>query len=159
MVTKLFDDINRRYQHAEIPTKEKMISYSLLSSEDELLIAFLLIEKRKGTDSFWWPYIKVLPDKVNNLSLFSQQEILLLDDEDFEEQTARLVHEARVRESMRTGKPYDDKLEIPLEQIRLITPNGNPQPGDPELYGKPGSDAPEPEPETDDEPNEKALAR
>lgn len=46
------------------------------------------------------------------------------EDENFEEQTMQLVHEARFRECARRGIPYDPTLEVPLEQIRLITPNG-----------------------------------
>jgi len=46
------------------------------------------------------------------------------EDEDFETQTDRLVYEARYRECARRGIPFDPTLEIPLEQIRLITPNG-----------------------------------
>jgi capsid protein len=46
------------------------------------------------------------------------------EDENFEEQTDQLVYEARYRECARQGIPFDPKLEVPLEQIRLITPNG-----------------------------------
>lgn len=57
------------------------------------------------------------------------------EDENFEEQTAQLVYEARVRECLRLGIPFDPKLEVPLEQIRLITPNGNVNQSDPGLDG------------------------
>lgn len=46
------------------------------------------------------------------------------EDENFEEQTDQLVYEARYRECARQAIPFDPKLEVPLEQIRLITPNG-----------------------------------
>lgn len=47
-------------------------------------------------------------------------------DEDFEEQTDRLVYEAKYREAKRTGVPIESIKEVPLDQIRMITPNGNP---------------------------------
>lgn len=46
------------------------------------------------------------------------------EDENFEEQTDQLVYEARYRECARLGIAFNPKLEVPLEQIRLITPNG-----------------------------------
>lgn len=46
------------------------------------------------------------------------------EDENFEDQIDRLVYEARYRECSRQGIPFNPKLEVPLEQIRLITPNG-----------------------------------
>jgi capsid protein len=58
------------------------------------------------------------------------------EDEDFEAQTDRLVFEARYRECARLGIPFNPKLEVPLEQIRMITPNGNPMESDPGLTGE-----------------------
>jgi capsid protein len=51
------------------------------------------------------------------------------DGEDFEETTDRLTYEARYRECSRLGVPYDPKLPVPLEQIRMTTANppANPQ--------------------------------
>lgn len=57
------------------------------------------------------------------------------EDQEFESQTDRLVYEARYRECARRGIPFDPTIEIPLEQIRLITPNGNPNQSDPGLDG------------------------
>lgn len=48
------------------------------------------------------------------------------EDENFEDQTAQLVYEARFRECTRRGIDFDPTLEIPLDQIRQMTPNGNP---------------------------------
>ena len=42
------------------------------------------------------------------------------DDRDFEEMTAQLVYEAKVRESLRLGIPIEQVGEIPLEQIRAL---------------------------------------
>lgn len=46
------------------------------------------------------------------------------EDENFEEQTLQIIYEARFRECARRAIPFDPNLEVPLEQIRLITPNG-----------------------------------
>ena len=62
------------------------------------------------------------------------------EDENFEEKTDQIVYEARYRECSRRGIPFDPKLEVPLEQIRLITPNGNPMQSDPGLSGGDDSD-------------------
>lgn len=63
------------------------------------------------------------------------------DDEEFEAQTDRLVYEARYRECARRGIPFDPKIEVPLEQIRLIVPNGNPNQADPALAGEDDEDS------------------
>jgi capsid protein len=55
------------------------------------------------------------------------------EDEEFESQTDRQVYEARYRECARRGIPFDPTIEVPLEQIRLIVPNGNPNQSDPGL--------------------------
>lgn len=60
------------------------------------------------------------------------------EDEDFEEQTLQLCHEARFRECARRGIDYDPKLEVPLEQIRNIYPNGNPNQATEEIDGGEG---------------------
>lgn len=46
------------------------------------------------------------------------------EDQDFEEQTDRIVYEARYRECSRLAIPFNPKLEVPLAQIRSIFPNG-----------------------------------
>jgi capsid protein len=57
------------------------------------------------------------------------------EDENFEDQIDQLVYEARYRECKRRNIPFDANLEVPLEQIRLITPNGNVNQSDPGLDG------------------------
>lgn len=56
------------------------------------------------------------------------------EDEEFEENTDRLVYEARYREASRLGVPIETIKEVPLEQIRIVTQQGNPQgsPSDPD---------------------------
>jgi capsid protein len=54
------------------------------------------------------------------------------EDEDFEEQTDRIVYEARYREAARRGIPIEQVKEVPLEQIRIVTQQGNPS----EIQGK-----------------------
>lgn len=54
------------------------------------------------------------------------------EDMEFEEQTDRMVYEARYRESARLGIPIEQVKEVPLEQIRIVTAQGNPaEPADP----------------------------
>lgn len=72
------------------------------------------------------------------------------DDDDFEEQTDQLVYEAKYREASRLGVPIETIKEVPLEQIRLVTANGNPE------ASKPAED--EEENEDADDAKKKASA-
>lgn len=54
------------------------------------------------------------------------------EDESFEDQTDRLVYEAKFREASRLGVPIESIKEVPLEQIRIVTQQGNPQQSDPQ---------------------------
>jgi len=53
-------------------------------------------------------------------------------DESFEEVTDQMIYEARYRECKRRGIAFDAKLEVPLDQIRQMTPNGNPSQTNPD---------------------------
>lgn len=80
------------------------------------------------------------------------------EDENFEEQTAQLVYEARVRECLRLGIPFNPKLEIPLEQIRLITPNGMAA-AEAEATAETDEDATPAKPQNEKSKKQPALAR
>lgn len=62
----------------------------------------------------------------NRAGLGTASNWFIEEDEDFEEQTDQLVYEARFRECARLGVPFNPKLEIPLEQIRVISANPPP---------------------------------
>ncbi len=67
-------------------------------------------------------------------------------DQEFEEQIDKLTYEARYRECSRLGIPFDPKMEVPLEQIRIISANPPAAPAEP----PDGADAEDPA-ETDSE--------
>lgn len=79
------------------------------------------------------------------------------EDQDFETQIERLTYEARYRECSRLGIEFNPKLEVPLEQIRLITPNGNPNLSDPALAGE--ETEPAAIPPTENEKRKPAIAK
>jgi len=64
--------------------KESEIGRKIIESNVELrskhsyLAAFLCQEKHKGRDSYWWPYINVLPEKYRNMPIFFNQDELKL---------------------------------------------------------------------------------
>jgi capsid protein len=78
----------------------------------------------------------------NAAGLLSASEWYAEDDKDFEEETEKLAQEAAFRQEMA------DKYKIPLEQIRIITQQGNP----------PAADAPD-EPTPAPAPQKKAPAK
>ena len=51
--------------------------YESFSNKDnaELMIAFILLEKYRDKESFWYPYLQVLPTYVPNLAQFDKEEL------------------------------------------------------------------------------------
>ncbi len=52
------------------------------NTEEEVMIAYILIEKIQDEKSFWYPYFNVLPKNISNLSFFSDSELTYLQDND-----------------------------------------------------------------------------
>jgi hypothetical protein len=50
-------------------------------TEEQILAAFLLLEKHRSERSFWKPYLDVLPEYIPNLLVFSNEELEALGDE------------------------------------------------------------------------------
>lgn len=64
-----------------VKTSSDLIHRKLFESfpqDNELMIALVLLEKIRGKDSFWSPYIKVLPKHVPNLAQYDREELELL---------------------------------------------------------------------------------
>jgi len=49
-----------------------------LRSKHSYLASYLLQEKHKGKESFWYPYLAVLPEKYANMPLFFDEDMLAL---------------------------------------------------------------------------------
>jgi tetratricopeptide (TPR) repeat protein len=58
---------------------KKMVDCGMeLRSKHSYLASYLLQERKKGKDSFWWPYILCLPQKYSNMPIFFDQAKLKL---------------------------------------------------------------------------------
>lgn len=44
-----------------------------------IIILFLLHERVQGSSSFWFPYIDLLPEEIDNALYFTEEEAALLD--------------------------------------------------------------------------------
>lgn len=71
------------------------------------------------------------------------------DDKSFEDEVDTLVYEAKYREAARLGIPIAEVKEVPLEQIRILTQQGNP----------PSADAQQDEPTSAPGPQKKAPTK
>jgi histone-lysine N-methyltransferase SETD3 len=66
--------------------------FALISNGDMAIAAWILLEKYKGIDSFYAPYIDVLPAHVSSVLYFSEQDIEALQEPDFMEQIQQFQH-------------------------------------------------------------------
>jgi hypothetical protein len=67
----------------------------LFSNDEEAVIASLLLESWRGSDSFFAPYINVLPTYVASLLHFSSEELSELQDPEFEKEAKLFQSNAR----------------------------------------------------------------
>jgi histone-lysine N-methyltransferase SETD3 len=60
----------------DAPIGRKMVAANpqLLSPKHCYLSTFLLQEKAKGPDSFWWPYLEILPKTCSSFPIFFDEE-------------------------------------------------------------------------------------
>ena len=58
-------------------------------NHEELVIALILLEKCRGDQSFWKPYLDILPDYVPNLNTFSKSELAELQDPSFADEVVQ----------------------------------------------------------------------
>jgi protein-histidine N-methyltransferase len=66
---------------------------SFSSKDNELMIAFILLEKARGKDSFWYPYLNVLPTYVPNLAQFDKEELSELQSPAFSDEVIDSWHQ------------------------------------------------------------------
>jgi capsid protein len=105
--------------------------------------AWLSLEIQQGRQPFhpnWYKFKTPRPKAItidlgrdskagideNRAGLGTATDWYVEEDQDFEEQTDQLVYEAKYREAARLGVPIETIKEVPLDQIRMMTPNGNP---------------------------------
>ena len=67
----------------------------ILPNDDDAVIASLLLESWKDTESFYSPYLKVLPKYVASLIHFTGEELSELHDSDFENEILSFQNNAR----------------------------------------------------------------
>jgi hypothetical protein len=61
--------------------------------DHELMIAFLLLEKSRSKESFWFPYLKVLPQYVPNLAQFDREELSELQNPSYSNEVMATWHQ------------------------------------------------------------------
>ncbi|KAG9397993.1 hypothetical protein AC1031_016409 [Aphanomyces cochlioides] len=81
-------------------TVEKLLPRKFLQagphSDDDILIAFLIIEQRKGSASKWAPYLNVLPETIPTSLAFTNAEVTELQDEELADMVYSAQATARV---------------------------------------------------------------
>ncbi len=86
-----------------------------LSSIDNMLIAFLLFEKQKGSGSFWQPYLDILPSHPDCLLNWEKDELKQLQDD-------ILAHDAE-RENRTMCKTWPPLRDCLLRYPALFKPD------------------------------------
>jgi len=105
--------------------------------------AWITLEMNEGRLPFhpnWYKFLTPRPKSItidlgrdskagiaeNMAGLATAANWFIEEDMEFEEQTDQLVYEAKYRMAACQGVDISTIKEVPLEQIRLVTPNGNP---------------------------------
>ncbi|KAF0713411.1 Aste57867_4348 [Aphanomyces stellatus] len=82
--------------------------------DDDLLAAFLVLERSKGTESAWAPYLNILPESIPSPMSFTDDEILELQIDDLMEE----VYTAR-RDAIAAFELLFKKLSHAMKKLKL----------------------------------------
>lgn len=67
-------------QSSNDPIHQKIFKKYASNNENDILVSILLLEKYRGIESFYFPYIELLPRNIPNLMSFSSEELQALED-------------------------------------------------------------------------------